>query len=417
VIWLLLALQAEHVVVVSIDGLRPEFYLGDYDAPTLKALAARGMSAREVESVYPSTTYPAHATIVTGVRPWKHGVTANTTWSESGATRNWHWHASDLKARTLWDAAREKGRTVALTYWPSAVGAKADWVIGEIWDPEPAGTAARLKASATPGLLEEVCGAVDIPESEIAKDKAAIDRFVARAAAYVQRTRRPSLQFVHFLCVDDVQHKEGRDAPAVREALKVVDGHLARVLEAVDAAKTLVIVLGDHGFVDIERNVNPNALLRDAGYVSVREGKAVEWRALGRSSGGSMAIYVKDAKDVPAVRDLLRGKGEGMFDVLERPELDALGYDPAAALALEPRGTWAFSGAFTERFVEGRPTVKANHGQRPTRPGLATGFVAAGPGVKAGTSIARLRLVDVAPTIARELGLELRDVEGEPIPR
>jgi len=89
----------------------------------------------------------------------------------------------------------------------------------------------------------------------------------------------------------------------------------------------------------------------------------------------------------------------------------------AAALALDPRGAWAFSGAFTARFVEGTPTVKGNHGQRPSRPGLATGFIAAGPGVKPGTSIARMRLVDVAPTIAQVLGLEMGDVEGESVLR
>ncbi|HEX7899702.1 MAG TPA: ectonucleotide pyrophosphatase/phosphodiesterase [Planctomycetota bacterium] len=409
----LLLLQAEHVVVVSIDGLRPEFYLGDYDAPALKALAARGVSAKEVESVFPSTTYPSHATIVTGVRPWKHGVTANTTWSESGGTRDWHWHARDLKARTLWQAARAKSLKVALTYWPSSVGADVDWILGEIWDPEPKGTLDRLRAAATPGLLAEVCGAVGIPEAEMATDKAAIDRFTARAAAYVFRTKQPHLQLVHFLGVDEAQHKHGRDG--ARDALKLQDEHLARVLAAVND-KTLVIVLGDHGFLDVHRNINPNALLRDEGWVTVKDGQASAWRALGRSSGGSMAVYVKDAKDVAAVRDLLRARAEGMYDVLERAELDGMGYDPAAALALDPRDGWAFSGAFTARFVEGTPTVKGNHGQRPTRPGLATGFVAAGPGVKPGTSIARMRLVDVAPTVAKVLGLELGDVEGVPLP-
>lgn len=416
-ILLLLALQAEHVIVVSIDGLRPEFYLGDYDAPTLKALAARGAAAKEVESVFPSTTYAAHATIVTGVRPWRHGIAANTTWSESGGTRDWHWHAADLKAPPVWRAAREKGLKVALTYWPSSVGADVDWLLGEIWDPERTGTLDRLRAAAKPaGFLAEACAAVGIPEAEVATDKAALDRFTARAAAWVFRAKRPHLQFVHFLMVDDAQHRFGREAAEVRAALKEVDAQLAGIVEAA-TERTLLIVLGDHGFVDVARNVNPNALLRDEGWATVRDGRAVAWRALGRSSGGSMAIYVKDPKDVAAVRELLAKRAEGMYDVLERAELDALGYDAAAALALDPREGWAFNGAFTERFVEGVPTVKGNHGQRPTRAGLATGFVAAGPGATPGTTIERMRLVDVAPTIAAALGFEMKDVEGRPVLR
>ncbi len=413
----LILLQAEHVVVVSIDGFRPDFYLGDFDAPALKALVREGASAKAVEGIFPSTTYPSHATIVTGVRPWKHGIVANTTWSDGGGTRDWHWHARAFTATTLWEAARAKGLKTAITYWPTSVGAAADWVIGEIWDPEKAGTLDRLRAAATPGLLEEVCAATGIAETEIATDKQAIDRFAIRAAAHVFRTRKPNLQFVHLLCADDVQHKEGRDAAAVRGAVTEQDGHVALLREAVRAAgveaKTVFIVLGDHGFVDVDRNVNPNALLRDEGYVTVREGKAVAWRALGRSSGGSMALYVKAAEDVPKVRDLLRSRAAGMYEVLERGELDALGYDPGAALALDPRGGWAFSGAFTTSFVEGVPTVKGNHGQRPSRAGLETGFLASGPGVKAGGSIAKMRLVDVAPTIAKLLGLLMPAMEGQ----
>ena len=122
----------EHVVIVSIDGLRPDFYLGDYDAPALRALAVQGACARAVESVFPSSTYPAHATIVTGVLPARHGIYANTTWTERGSTRDWYWYSRALRARTLWEAAREKGLKVAITYWPTSVGARADWVLGEI---------------------------------------------------------------------------------------------------------------------------------------------------------------------------------------------------------------------------------------------------------------------------------------------
>src|SRR6185436_2414790 len=143
----------EHVVIVSIDGLRPDFYLGDFEAPALKEIGAGGAKALSVESVYPSSTYPAHATLVTGVRPAKHGIHANTTWTAQGSTRDWYWYAKDLKAKTLWQAAREKGLKVAITYWPTSVGAPADWLLGEIWDPEGKETVRRLAASATSGLL------------------------------------------------------------------------------------------------------------------------------------------------------------------------------------------------------------------------------------------------------------------------
>jgi len=416
-------LRPEHVVIVSIDGLRPEFYLGDYDAPTLKEMVRDGAHARLVESVFPSSTYPAHASIVTGVRPWKHGIVANTTWGESGATRDWYWHARDLKAGTLWQAAREKGLKVAITYWPSSVGAVADWVLGEIWDPEGKETARRLKDAATPGLLVELSLALGIPHERIADDKAAIDTFVSSAAAYVFRRYKPNLQFVHLLNVDDVQHKDGRDAPSVREAVRRQDANLARILRGIRTSglseRTLVIVTGDHGFVDVERQLCPNALLKGAGLIETDGPRVRSWKALVRSSGGSAAVYVKDPADVSRVAEALSWgsveNGRRLYTVLGRAELDALGSHPEAAFGLDPEPGWAFSGALASRLVEGVPSVKANHGQRPDRAGLHTGFLASGAGVKAGVTLDRMRLIDIAPTVARLLGLEMGAVEGIPL--
>jgi predicted AlkP superfamily pyrophosphatase or phosphodiesterase len=410
----------EHVVIISIDGLRPEFYRGDYEAPTLREMAREGAQAVEVESVFPSSTYPAHASILTGVRPWKHGIVANTTWDAGGPTRDWYWYARDVRARTLWQAAREKGLKVAITYWPSSVGAEADWVLGEIWDPEGKETVRRLQAAATPGLLVELSMALGIPREKMAEDRAAIDTFVTGAAAYVFRRYKPNLQFVHLLQVDEVQHRDGREAPSVREAVRRQDANVGRILRAVRDSglgdRTLVIVTGDHGFVDVDRQACPNALLKGAGMIETDGGRVTSWRALARSSGGSAAVYVKDPRDVPRVGEVLSwgavADGRRRYAVLDRPALDRLGADPEAAFALDPEPGWAFSGAAASRLEEGVPTVKANHGQRPDRPGLQTGFVAAGAGVKRGAVVERMCLIDIAPTVARLLGLDLGPVEG-----
>lgn len=412
----------EHVVLVSIDGLRPDFYLGDYDAPTLKALVREGASAKSVESVYPSVTYAAHATIVTGVRPWKHGIYGNTVWTEKGSTRDWQWYAKELKARTLWQAAKEKNRKVAITYWPVSVGAEADWVLGEIWDPDKTETVQRLQAAATPGLLMELTLALGIPKEKIAEDKGAIDAFVSRAAAYMFRRYKPNLQLVHLINVDEAQHKNGRGAPEVKEAMRKMDENLARIRKGIEDSglkeTTALLVVGDHGFTDVTRNINPNALLRDLGWIRAEGDQLTSWKALVRSSGGSAAVYVKDPADVAAVTDLLQKasthEGKAAYRVVDRAELDRLGSNPEAALGLEPEEGWAFSGALAPALFHGIPTVKGNHGQLPTKPGLETGFVAWGAGIRPGATIDRMRLIDVAPTVAALLGLEMKGAEGVP---
>src|SRR5687767_12942107 len=70
-----------HVIMISIDGLVPDYYteparLG-LKVPNLVKLKLGGAFAIGVEGIYPSVTYPAHTTLVTGVRPAVHGIIQN----------------------------------------------------------------------------------------------------------------------------------------------------------------------------------------------------------------------------------------------------------------------------------------------------------------------------------------------------
>jgi predicted AlkP superfamily pyrophosphatase or phosphodiesterase len=95
VAWLEAVGPARHVVLISLDGLRPEFYLDPaYPAPTLRALAAAGSQARRAEPVFPPGTYPTHATIVTGVRPSRHGILFNGILETDDAARCRRWKAA-----------------------------------------------------------------------------------------------------------------------------------------------------------------------------------------------------------------------------------------------------------------------------------------------------------------------------------
>jgi len=101
---LLAAEPARHVVLISIDGLRPSSYTSAAPAkiPTLRALAARGAFARGVVGVLPTVTYPSHTTMITGVPPAIHGI-INNTWldPEGRAAGAWYWYARAIQVQTL----------------------------------------------------------------------------------------------------------------------------------------------------------------------------------------------------------------------------------------------------------------------------------------------------------------------------
>jgi arylsulfatase A-like enzyme len=202
----------------------------------------------------------------------------------------------------------------------------------------------------------------------------------------------------------------------VAEAVRLQDENIARIRKAIADSgvgdKTALLIVGDHGFTSITRNCSPNTLFRDAGLLTEEGGKITSWKAIIRSSGGSASVYVKDEAALARVREVLLAgssvSGDRLYTVIERAQLDRLGYNPDAAFALDP----ADGVAFTERIGATPPSVKGNHGQLPTRPGLATGFIAEGAGIRAGVTIPRMRLVDIAPTVAAMLDLDLDGVDG-----
>src|SRR5207244_11197691 len=93
-------MAAPRTLVISIDGFAA-FYWRDPAArmPTLRRLAERGTVADGMETVFPSTTWPTHVSMVTGVRPDRHGVVGNHVLNR--ATN----HAEDFTGDPIYDDA------------------------------------------------------------------------------------------------------------------------------------------------------------------------------------------------------------------------------------------------------------------------------------------------------------------------
>jgi predicted AlkP superfamily pyrophosphatase or phosphodiesterase len=60
-------------------------------------------------------------------------------------------------------------------------------------------------------------------------------------------------------------------------------------------------------------------------------------------------------------------------------------------------------------------TARGTHGYLNSNPGMRAIFIASGAGVRAGTKLGVIRNLDVAPTIARWLDLDLANVTGRPL--
>ena len=410
------ATAERRAIVVSIDGLMPEAVL-DPDAhglriPNLRALAAGGLVARPgATPVFPTVTYPNHTSMATGVFPARHGITSNVVFDpEMKNQEGWYWYASDIRARTVWDAAAARGLRTALVGWPVTVGAKAAALLPEIWRAGTPDDVKLVAALATPGLLDQVTArfpdfraGYTPPET---KDRAVVD-----AAVVVLETIRPQLMLLHIFGTDDAQHAAGPWSPEAIAAIEEADTQLGRVLAAAGALdRTLVVIVSDHGFQAYSRTLRPGTLLRAAGLVEVdAASKVVAWRAGVATNGGSAFVYARDAASAERARAALAGvEGIGKFFTPE--ELRARGADPAAAFAVEAADGWAFLGGVLGDAVAPAPG-RGTHGYDDRSPRMRATLLVRAPGVAPG-SLDGARLVDVAPTVAAWLGLDLPGVDG-----
>ncbi|MGD8328433.1 MAG: ectonucleotide pyrophosphatase/phosphodiesterase [Acidobacteriota bacterium] len=415
---------AEHVVLVSIDGLRPEFYRdASWPAPTLQQMAREGASADGVRGVFPTVTYPSHTTIITGAMPARHGIYYNEPFDPDGQTGRWYWEEDLIRVPTLWDAVRTAGGTSASFFWPVSVGAPVDYNVPEIWSLEAGyGSVDPLRWNDTPdGFVEELESNATGPftDGNLSPDYMTRDLHSAAAVAYTLETYRPTLVTVHILGVDHFEHEDGRDSPRVRQAVASAD---AAVHEMIDGAKragivehTAFVVVGDHGFVDIHTALAPNVWLVEAGLREARDDRG-DWRAAFHSGVASAFLYLRDPDDtetLQAVRRILENRPRAerrLYRIVDRDELVAIGAAPDAALALAFVPGVAYSSAYSGEAL--RYTGGGTHGYYPDFAQIETGFVASGAGVRTGVVVPEMGLEDVAPTIAQLLGLPFAAPDG-----
>jgi arylsulfatase A-like enzyme len=418
------AAEGKPVLLVSIDGLLPESYVESerlgLSVPNLRALVQDGAWARGATSVTPSITFPAHTTIITGVSPTRHGVVSNEVFDPDGKLGGgWYWHFSDIKVPTLFDRSRAAGLKTAAVTWPATAGGPIDLNLPDMYPVATLREAKNLLSLArTPAaapILDEVLPSAEslVRLKDETRLKVAL-RFLKE---------RPDLLALHFLDLDDAQHTWGPRSPEANTTLERLDGYLGLLLDELRGQgrleETTVFLLSDHGFLPVEREVRVGALLQTLGLFEVdAQGKIVTWRAFFWPQGGSAAIYLHpqatpaDQRKVDdAIKLLQSNPAWGVGKVFRGAELKALGGLPGAYAVLDALPGACFGRSLDARELIG-PKAAGTHGHYPGRPETRASLIVRGPGIRKNRDLGLVRLLDVAPTVARVLAVDLGKVEG-----
>ncbi|WP_150286812.1 alkaline phosphatase family protein [Rhabdaerophilum calidifontis] len=431
---------AERVVVIVLDGLRPDHVRPDL-TPNILRLAARGARYRQAHSVFPSMTRVATSSIASGANPRTHGVVGNAFWhfeafpDRAADTSKYadlaRIAALDprgvLTAETFADRLAQAGRRMAVVH--SGSSGSAFLINPRVrenghWTFSIHGGDHTLTPEAN-AAMEAKFGPRPAPElPRFAQMTYGTTVFVEHVLAEM----KPDLALIWLPEPDTSYHYRKIGSADALAALRHADLCVGRILDHLEAgnalARTAVILLSDHGQITVNEAVPLFETLRAGGFDAATRGAEV---SIVGTSGASGEIRLR--RPDPALRDRIaaflaeqpdmgllfsRGREGGgvegeaphtlAFDLLQ------FGHNRAPDLAFvlrsdagpDPDGLPGLG-----RYMGGDvPLMGGMHGGL-NRHELATVLVLTGAGIApVGLLDQPAGLPDIAPTLLALLGIE-----------
>jgi len=418
---------ARPVLMISVDGLRPDLVLkaDEYGLriPNLRRFLAQGTYAEGVTGVLPSSTFPSHTTLITGVWPIEHGIYYNYLFDPLNRNNEGYDNfAEDIRVPTLFDVAHEKGLVTASVSWPVTLAAP-----GIDFNLPLVGTGANEEATKLRRALARPDGFQQQLEQKLRPDldgggATKADEVRTLLAIEILHTKRPDFLAVHLSSVDRESHTHGPFSAEAKRALEEVDLQIGRLWKAIleDDPKSLIVVVSDHGFVRTDYKLNWRVVFADAGLLTLEPtscdaSKPVlkDWQATLWGGGGSAAVMLNGSKD-SAVKARVK-------DVLEKLQTDPhhlvariidgekareQGGWPDAAFVVELEPGFQFGDAWSGPLITPASST-GTHGYFTDRPEMRSSFFIAGSGIAKGRDLNIIDMRQIAPTIAGLLKVTL----------
>lgn len=409
------------LVMISLDSAFQEDAPTLLSMPNLGKLAEEGVFCDNVQTIYPSLTYPIHTSLLTGCYPDKHGIDHNERYTPDvpAHKRPWYWDARDIQVETLHQAAHRAGREVASILWPvSGRNPAIRYNLPEVHAlPGENQTLKALRYGTLGWLLRSE---LKYGRTRPSIKQPHLDRFAVLLAeqliskqynprnhatdvepsARLRNSHMPDVLSLHLVALDAARHQDGVQSSDAKAALARLDRHVGRILEALNHAGVLedvvVAVMSDHGQADISRVVALDAWLK-------AEGIPARAQTLG------MGAYIRcDRGDYQRVLDSLLANQQmlSIRQVYTRQDLRRMKAPEGVLLAVD-----AVDGV---EFVDNldADAHAANHGFGPELPGAKCLLWMSGPPFLRGARLREAHVVDIAPTLAQAVRLELPQAQG-----
>ena len=302
------------VCVINVVGLTPD--LLEF-APNISQLG----TACPWTAPYPAVTCTSQATMLTGLRPSQHGIVGNGWYfRDTAEIRFWQQSNSLIQH----DGLVYDGIETAKLFWWFNQHAPVRWSVtpkphygcdgSKVFDVLDQ-TECDLKNRLGPFPFFSFWGPnAGLPATD----------WIAKATALVLRKNAPELTLTYLPHLDyDFQRFNEPDMERIVE----VDRCAGIVIDAAQSIGAIPIVVSEYGLVPVQKSVSINRALRQAGWLSVRNGPFGEVLLPGDSKAFAVVdhqvahVYVREPSMLEEVRILVQSL-DGVANVVHPSQLD-----------------------------------------------------------------------------------------------
>lgn len=197
--------ELKHVIIISIDGLRPDALFAAL-TPNIDSLIERGAYSPQAQTIMNSVTLPSHASMVSGMVPEKHGILWGLPYI------GW----PGMNGPTLFNVVHDAGHSTGMIFGKEKLNYL---VLGD--------------------SVDKLFG-VDAHDPEIKE----------QAIEFIEEGL-PEVLFIHFPDTDRVGHAYGWMSSNQFQSVTFVDGLIGEIVAALENEgyldSTLIILTADHG--------------------------------------------------------------------------------------------------------------------------------------------------------------------------
>jgi predicted AlkP superfamily pyrophosphatase or phosphodiesterase len=321
-----------NVLVVSIPGVSPALLERATDCQCLQSLADAGVQM-SLKPCFPAVTCSVQASILTGTVPANHGIVGNGWFQRDfGKVSFWEQSSALVSSLKIWEKIRvvkPMAKTGAL-FWQNIMWSEAQLVM----TPAPIHAESGMVPScyARPmGMYEELAeqiGEFNLHHYWGPMASIASSEWITKATLRVMELYKPLILFTYLPQMDYTLQRFGPNSPAALTDLKKVDALLDQLKSLCSSMGYTIVVLSEYGMSQVDSPVEINRVLRQNGFLQVREVKGKEYLDYGASDAFAVAdhqvahIYCKKPV-VKNVKDLLASE-QGIERVMDEDSKRAM---------------------------------------------------------------------------------------------